>query len=252
MHAPLLDHDPRFLEAVEDLAVEQLVPEPAVEGLVVAVLPRGARLDEERGNAKLLGPGPDRRRGELRAVVGADVFRHAAGEHDVGQGLDDRVAPETSLDLERQAFAGVLVDQGERAQRAAVVGLAGDEVVAPDVVGIGRSKAHARAVVEPQPCPGLLFGRHLQALLAPEALRPVFVHAPAGGLKQRRDAPVAVAAVLAGELRHRLGEAIFVFPDDWLITLCAPRMGEKPAGMPLGEAVPRPRLRDRLPSRRGA
>ena len=40
-----LDHDLRLLERVEDLAVEQLVSELAVEALDVAVLPGTARLD---------------------------------------------------------------------------------------------------------------------------------------------------------------------------------------------------------------
>ena len=39
MDAPLLDDDLGFPEAVEDLAVQQFVPELAVEGLAVAVLP---------------------------------------------------------------------------------------------------------------------------------------------------------------------------------------------------------------------
>ena len=37
--APLLDEDLGFTQGVEDLAVQQLVPEPGVEALAVAVLP---------------------------------------------------------------------------------------------------------------------------------------------------------------------------------------------------------------------
>lgn len=40
-----------------------------------------------------------------------------------------------------------------------------------------------------------------------------------------------------GELIHCLGQAILVFPDDRLIALCAPRVGEQPAGVSFGEAV---------------
>jgi len=43
--APAFDHYPCLLQAVEDLAVEQLVPERAVEALAVAVLPKASRLD---------------------------------------------------------------------------------------------------------------------------------------------------------------------------------------------------------------
>lgn len=39
MDAPLLDDDLGFPEAVKDLAVQKFVPELAVEGLAVAVLP---------------------------------------------------------------------------------------------------------------------------------------------------------------------------------------------------------------------
>jgi len=40
--APGLDDDPRLRQRVEDLAVEQLVAQPGVEGLNEAVLPRAA------------------------------------------------------------------------------------------------------------------------------------------------------------------------------------------------------------------
>ena len=39
MDAPLFDDRLGFLEAVEDLAIEAFIPELAVEGLAVAVLP---------------------------------------------------------------------------------------------------------------------------------------------------------------------------------------------------------------------
>lgn len=38
--APLFDDDLRLLQTVEDLAIEQLIAELAVEGLAVAVFPR--------------------------------------------------------------------------------------------------------------------------------------------------------------------------------------------------------------------
>ncbi len=46
-----IDHDARFLHAVEELPVEQLVPEPAVEALAVDGFPRTARLDGQRVGA---------------------------------------------------------------------------------------------------------------------------------------------------------------------------------------------------------
>ena len=37
---PLFDDDLRLLQAVEDLAVEQFIPEPCVETLAISVFPR--------------------------------------------------------------------------------------------------------------------------------------------------------------------------------------------------------------------
>src|SRR5690606_10152038 len=45
MAAPAFDNDPGFVERVEDLAVEQFVPESGIEAFDVAVLPGAARRD---------------------------------------------------------------------------------------------------------------------------------------------------------------------------------------------------------------
>src|SRR5215210_7777672 len=78
-----------FHGRLEDLSVEQLVPKPGIEALDVAILPRAARSD-------VGGLGSDRRvplldglGDELRAVVGADVARHAAQDEQVREHVDD-------------------------------------------------------------------------------------------------------------------------------------------------------------------
>ena len=43
--APFFDDNPDLLENIEYLAVEQLISEPRLEALAVAILPRGARCD---------------------------------------------------------------------------------------------------------------------------------------------------------------------------------------------------------------
>src|SRR3546814_7887484 len=67
--SPCLDQHPGLGKAVEDFAVEQLVPQGAVEALVIPVLPWRARRDVERLHADLPEPGPDSGRAELAAVV---------------------------------------------------------------------------------------------------------------------------------------------------------------------------------------
>src|SRR6056297_2066160 len=67
--APLLDDDLGLADGVEDLAVEQFVPEPRVEALNVAVFPRRARLDVGGPGADRCDPVPDRGRDELGTVA---------------------------------------------------------------------------------------------------------------------------------------------------------------------------------------
>ena len=43
--APFFDDDLCLLEGVEDLPVEHLVPQPGIEALAIAVLPRCPRFD---------------------------------------------------------------------------------------------------------------------------------------------------------------------------------------------------------------
>jgi hypothetical protein len=47
---PAFDRDLRLLERVEDLTVERLVAQSAVERFTVAILPRAARLVERFGS----------------------------------------------------------------------------------------------------------------------------------------------------------------------------------------------------------
>ena len=75
---PALDDRLCFPKGVGDLAIQRFIPEPGVEGLDVAVLPRATRGDvggprANSADAVLHGLGD-----ELRPVVGADVARYAA------------------------------------------------------------------------------------------------------------------------------------------------------------------------------
>ena len=84
---PLLDQHGRLRQRVEDLPVQQLVPELAVEALVAAVLPRAARLDKERLDAHAPQPPPHELRGELPVRCPTSDTREAR------VGRTDRPAP---------------------------------------------------------------------------------------------------------------------------------------------------------------
>jgi hypothetical protein len=64
-----------LLQCVEDLAIEQLISELAVEAFIVAVLPGAAWLDVESLDADPAEPSPNRLGGELGPVVRADMIR---------------------------------------------------------------------------------------------------------------------------------------------------------------------------------
>ncbi len=97
--APLFNQHFRLLERVEDLTGEQLVAELAVEALAVTVLPRRARLDEERLHTDALQPLAHDPSRELRPVVRPDVLRHAARDEQPGQSLEYVVALERASDV---------------------------------------------------------------------------------------------------------------------------------------------------------
>src|SRR5580693_3409012 len=82
MAAPAFDHDPGLRERIENLPIQQLVPEPSVEALDEAVLPGAARRDishlrSDGRDPVLHGVGD-----ELRSVVRANALYHLAGNRD--------------------------------------------------------------------------------------------------------------------------------------------------------------------------
>src|SRR5208283_5937403 len=77
MHSPLLDHHLGLLQRVEDLSVQALIPELAVEAFTVPVLPGTAGLDVQRLRAHGRQPLPQSFRNKLGPIVGPQVFRDA-------------------------------------------------------------------------------------------------------------------------------------------------------------------------------
>jgi hypothetical protein len=136
---PLLDEDGGLLQAVEDLTVQAFVAQFAVEALAVAVLPRTAGLDVKRGCSKPCEPAAHDLRRHLRAIVGPDVFRHAALKHHIRHRLDDAKAIDATRHPDRKAFPGKLIDQRHEPELTAIMSLGLDEVVAPDMIAMLRS-----------------------------------------------------------------------------------------------------------------
>ncbi len=140
---PLLDEDLGLAEAVEDLAVEQFVPEPGVEALAVSVLPWAARFDLGRPGTDGGNPVPDRLRDELGAVVGSDVGGWSAQDEQIGESIDDVDRTQLPPDPDRQALPAELVQDVQRAECLPVISVAMDEIIAPDMVAMLRPQAQA-------------------------------------------------------------------------------------------------------------
>ena len=153
MAPPGFNENLGFLQGVEDLPVQELVAQPCVEALDVAVLPRRTRFDEggpgaDRGDPLLDGPGD-----ELRAVVGADVSRDGAQDEQIGQHIDDVNRGELSPNPDRQALPGELVQDIARAEGPGVIGPVMHEVIRPDMVRALGAQPDTGSVVEPEPAP---------------------------------------------------------------------------------------------------
>jgi hypothetical protein len=193
--APSFDHNLGPLEAVEDFTVEQLVSEPSVEGFTVTVFPRTARLDEQLLGPELLEPGPDDLGGHLRSIVGANMFRDAPFEHDIGEGLDHAEVVDPPYYRDGQTFTGVLVDQGHQSQCSAVMHLGDDEVITPHMIVPLGSEPDTGAVVKPKPAPRTLFLGNFQALLTPDAPDAVYADGLPIIMERRRDPVITIPAI---------------------------------------------------------
>jgi hypothetical protein len=99
--------------------------------------------------------------------------------HETVEYRDGRVGVDPPFALDRERLAGELVDDVQQLRHASIGGLVELEVECPHLVGPLRGQprgGHGR-LAEPPTLPAPL--RHAQALLAPEALRPLAVQAPA-------------------------------------------------------------------------
>src|SRR5271155_599743 len=210
---PHLDQHLRFRQTVEDLAVQQFIPQLPVEALHVPVLPRAARFDEQCLHAYFRQPIPYYSSRELRAVVAADVLRHAPRRHQPRQPLEHIVTRQLPGHVDRQTLPRVLIHDRQHLQRHAVVRATAHKIVRPHVILPLWTQPHAAAIVQPQPSPFRLFLRHFQAFLSPHPLNTLVVYHPALVSQHRRDPRRAVAAIHRRQFDQPSRQWLFIFPD---------------------------------------
>ncbi len=210
MDTPALDQDDRFLEGVEDLPVEQFVPELAVEALIVTVLPWRSWFDVERLHTDPAQPVAPCMGCKLSAIVTADVIGRTVPLEQFGQYGQHIIALELALHMDRQALAAVLVDHGQHAERFAIVRTVHDEVVAPHMAGILRPEPNAGTVVKPQTHSLWLSLRYLEPFTSPYQLDPLGIEHPAFVAQQRRNPAIAIAAILLRQPDDRRHQRLLV------------------------------------------
>jgi len=126
---PVTNHDSRFEEAVELLAVQELVAHRVVEALDERVLLRATTLDERGLDAALCQPLAEAASDALAAVVGAQQLGMPMPLEQPGELLDDLAGADRASDAAAERDTRLLVDHIQDAQRAAVGGARAHEVV---------------------------------------------------------------------------------------------------------------------------
>jgi len=127
-----------------------------------------------------------------------------------------------------------------------------DEVLTPYVITALRPQPDAGTVIEPETAFWLVFPGNFQPLAAPDALHAVRANAPSGIVEQRRDPPIAVAAVFGCQRYDRSCQRVFVCTDNRRVTLRTTRLTDEPVGVTFREMVLLPNPFDRLPTPFGA
>lgn len=110
---PSLDDDGRFSARPEPFERQAFVSELAIEALVGTVLPGLAGVTQGRSDAGLRDPFKDGVADKLRPVVRAREQRCTMHADQSRQNIDDALRSNRACHVDRQAFPGVLVDDGQ-------------------------------------------------------------------------------------------------------------------------------------------
>jgi len=112
------------------------------------------------------------------------------------------------------------------------------------MVGPFRPQPDAGTVIEPEPGPLRLLVRDLQPLAPPDPLDPLVIHLPAGSAQHRRDATIAVTAILPGQLDDVGGQPFFIVTTDRNLALGGSMLTKDTADPALGHVDGLPYLLD--------
>ena len=118
----------------------------------------------------------------------------------------------------------VLIQNGQQAQRASLLGPCRNELVGPDMMAVLRPQPKTRALIQPHPTSFRLFLGRLQPLLAPNPLDPCMVHLPALRMKQGRTPAIPIPPIPPCESHHCRRQWFFIVTGVSLIPLGRSRL----------------------------
>ena len=102
--SPGFDYDLSLSHRVEQFTVQQLVREPGVEALHIAVLPTAAQFDKGGLRTDCCDPITNRPGNELGAIVAAHKCRRPSQNEEIGESVDHVGRVQLLLHPDRQAF----------------------------------------------------------------------------------------------------------------------------------------------------
>ncbi len=210
LQPPLHAQHPGLRQRSEQLRIQQLIPQPPVEALGVAVLPRAARLDIQRLDPRRLQPKADPPGNKLRAVIAADVQRRPADKQQFPEHVDHLDALERPPRLQRQALPSVLIHHAQPLQRPPVLAPVVDEVPRPDLVLLRRGVTHDAVGAAAQATLLMLLLRHFQALSLPQPMHTLAVHFETFSSQQTPDPAISVTRMLTHQLQHPGHQGLFI------------------------------------------
>jgi len=149
VNPPLLDEYLRLSKCIEVFSVQQLIAQLAVEGFTVAILPGTTGRNVDVPCTESTQPITQFLRDHLRAVIRTDVLGDTAGLHLIREHIDGIPGAYPPSDMDRQALAGVLIDDDHQLDGSTVVRAVKYKVPRPDVVGSFWPEPDTGTIVQP-------------------------------------------------------------------------------------------------------
>ena len=101
----VFDHNPSFLYTIEDLSVEELIPQPSVEALAVSIFPRASWRDVSSLGSHYCDPILHGLGNEFGAIVWTNILSHAAHNEQIRKNINNWRGVQSSINSDSKIFS---------------------------------------------------------------------------------------------------------------------------------------------------